>query len=209
MDTKSITFDQVDNEYVTLPRAQYEFIRQMAFGTIDDPFTTASKKAYRDLQRTIQYSGAEQDIRYNLRVEIEQIAKLDFPYIFARKGITLVEYDKWHEELCKKIITIYKQKGFEFHIGQAQKWVNMMMKYLYVLQMPEVERIVAVLHVPIDNYIYQKAEEELQVPRIGCCWSKTDSYEQYIDYQNAIRKAVKTAPLLWEFEAWQKAAASR
>ncbi len=198
-----------EDAFVTLPRVQYEFIRLMAFGKLDDPLATASQKAYRDLQRTIHYSGAEQNTRYDLRKEIEQTAKRDFPYILARNGITLVEYDEWHEALCKKIIATYQKKGFEFHFGQAQKWVNMMMKYLYVLQTPEVEKIIPLLHVPIDNYIYQQAEEELHVPRIDCCWSKIDSYEQYIDYQNAIRKAVETAPLLWEFEAWQRATFSR
>lgn len=195
--------------YVTVPRMHYEFIRLMAFGKLDDPLATASRKAYHDLQRTIHYSGAEQEIRNDLRMEIEQIVKLDFPYIFAQNGITQVEYDKWHEALCMKIVSIYQQKGFEFHLGQAQKWVNMMMKYLYVIQIPEVERVIPVLHVPIDNYIYQQAEDELHVPRINGCWSKIDSYELYLDYQHAIRKAVETAPILWEFEAWQRATLNR
>lgn len=198
-----------DRVYVTVPRIQYEFIRLMAFGKLDDPLATASRKAYHDLQRTIHYSGAEQEIRNDLRMEIDQIVKRDFPYVFAQNGITQVEYDKWHEALCMKIVFIYQQKGFEFHLGQAQKWVNMMMKYLYVIQFPEIERIIPVLHVPIDNYIYQQAEDELHVPRINGCWSKIDSYELYLDYQNAIRKAVETAPILWEFEAWQRETLSR
>lgn len=198
-----------EGAFVTVPRTHYEFIRLMAFGKLDDPLATASRKAYHDLQRTIHYSGAEQEIRNDLRMEIEIIVKRDFPYVFAQNGVTQVEYDKWHEALCMKIVSIYLQKGFEFHLGQAQKWVNMMMKYLYVIQIPEIERIIPVLHVPIDNYIYQQAEEELRVPRINCCWSKIDSYELYLNYQNAIRKAVETAPILWEFEAWQRATSNR
>lgn len=209
MGTNSITCDQGDNEFVTLPRAQYEFIRLIAFGDPQRRYVTASKLAYHDLQRTLRYGNKDEAVRRKLRESVDVHLKKEIQWITSREEATLNVYDDWHKRLCDDLARIYREKDITFHLGQAQKWVNMAIKYLYAMQTSGIERYVAVLHVPIDNYIYQQAEEELHVPRIDCCWSKIDSYEQYIDYQNAIRKAVETVPLLWEFEAWQRATSSR
>lgn len=94
-------------------------------------------------------------------------------------------YDKKHGELCGKILDAYKkvnnqynkymgQCGHEYKIftyGNAQKWVNMTMKYMLIIhgifhiyaENDEFENdygetldiLIPYLHVPIDNYIIE------------------------------------------------------
>ena len=49
------------------------------------------------------------------------------------------EYDDWHSELCSSLVEKYKKvlvcgNVQAFSYGNAQKWVNMTMKYLYILR---------------------------------------------------------------------------
>lgn len=46
------------------------------------------------------------------------------------------KYDKWHEDTCKEIINKYSKinsSEIKFSYGNAQKLLNMTMKYLYML----------------------------------------------------------------------------
>jgi len=87
------------------------------------------------------------------------------------------DFNKWHHTICQKIIDIYadklnseKEKFFSY--GNAQKWVNMTLKYLYLMcgVFSEYEweankfmtnigdaivRIAPLLHVPVDSYILE------------------------------------------------------
>lgn len=89
-------------------------------------------------------------------------------------------FDKWHEELCDKI----KEKfgdSLPFTYGNAQKWVNMTLKYLYLIDcicsevcpdidwFHSVQNISAYLHVPVDSYIIEKVwEMEMEDNKTGC-----------------------------------------
>lgn len=47
-----------------------------------------------------------------------------------------IDYGKWHDCMCDRLCEIYKENEFEkvpiFSYGNAQKWVNMTVKYLCV-----------------------------------------------------------------------------
>lgn len=63
--------------------------------------------------------------------------------------------------MCSQIVDIYQAEGIEFYIGQAQKWVNMTLKYLYVLVPDVVEPFYNLLHIPLDNYIMDIAKSSM------------------------------------------------
>ncbi len=79
-------------------------------------------------------------------------------------------FDKWHEELCDKIKEKF-DSSLKFTYGNAQKWVNMTLKYLYLIDCicseicPDIDyfhslqNISAYLHVPVDSYIIEKVWE--------------------------------------------------
>ena len=75
-------------------------------------------------------------------------------------------FDKFHETLCDEIIKIYKRYNIEFYYGQAQKWVNMTMKYLCVIgekKYPWLKKVYSSLHVPIDRVILNQAINEFKI----------------------------------------------
>lgn len=90
------------------------------------------------------------------------------------------DFDLWHKELCDKI----KEKfgdSLPFTYGNAQKWVNMTLKYLYLIDSicseicPDIDyfhslqNISAYLHVPVDSYIIEKVwEMEMEDNKTGC-----------------------------------------
>ena len=64
------------------------------------------------------------------------------------------------------------------------------------------------LHVPVDNYIFKAVKDELKIKKpTKKSWSRWDNYEEYLKYQNDIRKNLKKekkeiSPLRWEFKNW-------
>lgn len=89
-------------------------------------------------------------------------------------------FDKWHKKLCDNS----KEKSEDslpFTYGNAQKWVNMTLKYLYLIDCicsevcPDIDcfhslqNISAYLHVPVDSYIIEKVwEMEMEDNKTGC-----------------------------------------
>ena len=133
-------------------------------------------------------------------------------------------YEEWHkntcEELCKKYseVCLNENEPF-FTYGNAQKWVNMTMKYLWLLDRLPEGLTAKSLHVPIDSFILEKLREE-NVDEIrrdgdtykykGKSWSQLDDYDVYLDIQAKIGQiAGKTFPIEWEGPVWIKVAQNR
>ena len=194
-------------DIVRLSKAQYEFLRLMAFGSDSNSYHAASEKAYFDLCRTIRFENASTEMRKLLRESVAGLLEEAIVRDIADKDHTQLSYDTWHRAICEEIQQIYRQVGIEFHIGQSQKWVNMAMKYLCVLNDPATKPVYPYLHVPIDQYIYQAVEQEFHIMPISTAWSRIDNYEDYYSYQVAIRSALIIPPMEWEFSAWARIAA--
>lgn len=205
-------------------------------------------RAYMDLNRTIKYRistskldemkrrGAPEKDRKDAQSFMD--AKTGFRnavrgYLVERINVLLkrddVEEDwfdeDWHEPTCEEVMRIAKvasgdllREGKPFTVGQAQKWVNMTLKYLIVMGIADCG-IAPVLHVPIDSYILEAASrtkgeriyEPLDARGLGIKapvseWSKLDEYEVYLDYQKDIRTAVQEVghsdAISWEGAAW-------
>jgi hypothetical protein len=107
-----------------------------------------------------------------------------------------------------------EKENFTFSYGQAQKWLNMTLKYMLIAQSGELDvgwekslnnKIVRSLHVPVDKYILDIAEKELEVLPPEGAWSTWD-YEEYETYQKDLRSEIKEkSPIEWEFTAWTDA----
>lgn len=138
------------------------------------------------------------------------------------------DFDDWHKAKCEEIINFMNnsidksntkilKKEEKFTIGQAQKWVNMTLKYLWLLNALPTGVKPEYLHVPIDSYIIEIAYDNknkfenalgLLEEKPKESWSKLPEYEEYFKIQEAIRKAIKTnatketIPIKWESLAW-------
>lgn len=172
--------------------------------------TSVSKRAYRDLNRTLHGIGTHpnkttllEDTHASLReflTDLEKVTNRD-------------DFDALHDAWCEDRIRFFAKRPhpdkekFTFTYGQAQKWLNMTLKYLAVLDHPAVQRVYPYLHVPIDSIIYNQADQ-IGAPRPPKrrSWSRLNQ-EQYLAYQTQLRtriaqKTTHSAPMDWESTAW-------
>ena len=166
----------------------------------------AVERAYRDFCRTIRKGekGINEGIgdlveckKKTAKTIIDELSKMDFD-----------KYDYWHNELCGKII------ANKYTYGQAQKWVNMTMKYLIVLGDANVIANKKLLHIPLDSIIIDKAlEKDLLTQKTlddnkFTSWSGINTKELYDAIQKEIREKLQNqTPIMWEFQAWNDSTA--
>lgn len=183
------------------------FLKAIYFGDfITDPLKAASNKAYLDMNRTIRFNGLPDATRMDLRIAVNSILESNISKLTSGSITNQSEFDFWHCEVCKQIINLYLEKDIKFTYGQAQKWINMTIKYLYMLEATSFDGIFEYLHIPIDNYVFDIAKKLLKIEKPKVAWSNWDDYDnQYLLYQNLIREKIDDGtPLRWEFRNWLK-----
>lgn len=194
-------------ESVTVDKDVLDFLKVIYFGVIKDPFESASFRAYRDFNRTLRFYDKNTETRLSLRQRATDILRQQISLLDSGTVGTQCEFDQWHRETCEKIRQIYKEEELDFFRGQAQKWLNMTIKYLYIVGSNDFAGVFRFCHVPIDNFIFQIAEKELGIPRPKTAWSRWDDYNEYIAYQKDLRsRIIGYDPLRWEFKYWMKEA---
>lgn len=214
----------------------------------NDLLLKCANRAYLDLNRTLKFKKVSKEDKDNYNRLQSQKSRF-------RKGISIIirdniadllretpkNYDKWHKETCAEVI----EKADEYDVlqeklyyGQAQKWVNMTIKYMWITEKwkNKLDKFQKDLHVPVDSYILQgvwedetlkledkkaildsvsneKGKERLEVsPKFNdqsvYSWSKWD-YEQYKDFQTNLRKKLEGKQFAWEGKTWIKIAQKR
>lgn len=180
-----------------------DFLKMLYFGVTENPFEAASKRAYTDMCRTIRFNGKSGEA---IRKMVDVLLEERIPDLVMIKDAK--EFTFWHESICEEILALYAEEGIEFYIGQAQKWVNMTLKYLYVLVPDVVEPFYRFLHIPLDNYIMDIAKKQYGVPDLPCAWSRIPDYKTYLDYEERLIEVIDDIPLDWEFLKWVESARS-
>ncbi len=128
----------------------------------------------------------------------ETISKLEQTAINSQE-----EYDRFHKKACERLIESFKPQDFTY--GQAQKWINMTFKYLFLLDYEGTENVYKYLHIPIDKYILKSATPPKKIFKEA--WSKLNDYNKYLEYQIWFRENFpKDIPLDREFVLWIEAA---
>ena len=187
-----------------------KFYRVCLFGSESDVYKAAADRAYRDLCRTIKFKDKD-DKNNKCRRSVNELIVKEIKNL---SDTNQEAYDEFHLGLCGQIIEEYRKNGVaELTYGQAQKWVNMTMKYLCVLsegnftgKFEWLGRFYPYLHVPIDSIILDKIAEA-RFPNINLdknlSWSKIEKYEFYLEIQKNLRKSLTAmSPMDWEFEVW-------
>ena len=201
----------LDVENISIDKDRLDFLQDFLFKSTVDHYAACSRRAYLDFNRTLNFnekkSQAERQELFDKGTEIlrKSITKMMDAGIGSQ-----VEYDNWHFKVCTELRNLYTRAGVAFTFGQSQKWLNMMMKYLYVLGTYSFEEIFSFLHPLLDNIILKVAQLKFGIPRFQKPWSKVDDYQEYLDYQKKLRAQVSDyPPLRWEFQAWHRAAQDR
>jgi hypothetical protein len=125
-------------------------------------------------------------------------------------------FDEWHETACERLVSHYAKNGFpQFSVGQAQKWLNMSIKYILSLGEAEVFRIEhqtnlwSVAHAPLDDFVLEITGAYRQIPDCRP-WSRMRDYGVYMSVQKWIRTQFPNASSLdVEFHLYNEEAARR
>lgn len=174
------------------------FYKGALYGKIDDSLKTSIRVAYRDLCRTIR--GFSQNIKHDeIFTNATKIIYQEVSTLLSKDIYDQDEFDIWHKRCCDNLIKTFETQ--EFYYGQAQKWINMCLKYLSMLDHSLVENHYEYFHVPIDNYIVDTTGIKLYV-----AWSRLDDYNEYLKFQKSFRRLYDGIPLDNEFKLWLKAA---
>ncbi len=146
-------------------------------------------RAYQDLARTLTYkddlkTGGRNNRKYTpegediknqfISAACEMIVNSITQKLFGCN--TQESFEKAHKEICE---SIKEEKEYKYsdgtsyadirksaldnclHYGQAQKWLNMTLKYMLLLGVEEVVKIKEFLHVPVDRFVFAAATYDL------------------------------------------------
>lgn len=187
----------------TIDKDILKFLYTACIGVSEDSFKAAANRAYLDFCRTMTFGEMNDSGKQKLRNEAVVVLREKIDALIKMPNITVNEFDIWHKDTCTQLQKQYSNSGITLTIGQAQKWINMTIKYLYVVGYNDFKTAFPFLHIPIDNVILYAAKDKLDIPKLTESWSKLDSYKQYIDYQNELRNKIKECePLRWELRYW-------
>lgn len=194
-----------DNKKSTLTEKDCkEFLLLLYFGKNKDYLENCLDRAYRDFNRTLHgfYKHKHKEI---ILIEAKKYLKEELIKIrYSEKVILQEDFDRWHKSVCYGLKNIFsKYEYLDFYVGQAQKWINMSLKYIFLhdeTRLNGFNSIYEYCHIPIDNIILSKIDYNFST-----AWSRINDYDIYLDFQKYIRKIVlEESPLDFEFRLFIK-----
>lgn len=130
----------------------------------------------------------KEDDRILLRKNWTQLLLEKIEILKSSKFKNQEEFNSWHQSSCCQLIRA--NDNYELTQGQAQKWINMSLKYLFVMGDERVSLISTnyqYFHIPIDNVIMNKLAEH-GLAKFEEVWSKIADYDSYHNYQKMARQ---------------------
>ncbi len=202
---------------------QKDFLFRTYFGTRGDEQDRFISRAYRDMNRTLRGIGKLEDAdkarilngaKNLVKAGINDLSRKVFP---ANPTLASKQFDQWHTDLCRALTTHYAtelqnlQSKIRLTHGQAQKWVNMTMKYCWACagsSLAGIDPWYEVAHIAVDEVILVAAEKTGTIGRRPCKkWSKWDNQAEYLEFQKRIREKATSGnqtPLELEYDWWLK-----
>lgn len=195
------------NNYSTLTRLDYEnYLVNLYFGSKTDLLKACINRSYRDFNRTM-HGFAKFGKAGQLYDEAEILLKesLDSLKSLSSSNPMMAEvFDTWHKTTCEKLISLFHVQGFHLFVGQAQKWVNMTLKYIFTVGENRIlgfSFAYPFCHVPLDNILLEQLNK-FDFHALKCAWSRLDNYDDYLQRQIWLRKRFTLAPMDVEFLLW-------
>ena len=173
--------------------SRIDFLMKPYFNTQNGFDKTGVKKAFLDFCRTLKIKD---DNRATLKQSAEDFILERLSLLTENEFFSQKSFDDFHEESCVKLIETWDELTF----GQAQKWINMTLKYWLLFgdkRIGGIEKNAKYFHIPIDSYVQKEMFKEKNPDP----WSKFADYQTYFNYQERHRKkATGNAPIIDEFK---------
>jgi hypothetical protein len=200
-------------------KEQIQFLFQCYFGgTGRTKLEKFISRGYRDMNRTFATGEIANKDTLLDNAKKKLVECLDALRNPPEENNLQSKFDMWHSATCWEIKDYYARtlsntdSKAKFSYGQAQKWINMTLKYCWVCGGNDfcwLEPWFPVAHVAVDNVILETAKAKGVVATRPCeKWSRWDSEKEYQDFQQRLREFAaqkKISPLRLEFEWWQEA----
>jgi hypothetical protein len=176
------------------------FLIRLYFKTDKDFEIAGIKRAYLDFSRTLVLpENCKTEERSAKRAKTELFLRTKLIELIKSSNLTQNEFDKLHKKMCSELISEWNELTF----GQAQKWINMSLKYWLLFgesKIPKIEINSKFFHIPIDSIIQERFFNK-NLP----AWSKIKTYEEYFWYQQDFRERnIGKIPILEEFREFNK-----
>ena len=172
------------------------FLIQCYFGDVtDDPILAAIDKAYIDMQtHTVKVEKGRKKALFKRRKIVTEVLHDAIKILPEKKG----SFDEWHKSLTCEIQKKDNVEGVEpLTIGQIQKWINMAVKYCFVLKQLGIDKIddyfngknAKRFHAPLDSYVLKAIDQGEPA------WSSIKEYDHY-------KERIKKVSFCRELEKW-------
>ena len=173
-----------------------DFFIRLYFNINKGYYKAGLRRAYLDFNRTLKIKDGNKENRILKLEATENFLETEIKKLLTLKFKNQEDFDKAHKKLCNNLINEWN----ELSVGQAQKWINMALKYFIVFGEKHISNIntnAHFFHIPLDSYV-QKGMYEEKNPKP---WSKIKDYDtEYMEYQLIHRnKQTGNPPLLDEF----------
>jgi hypothetical protein len=174
-------------------RQREDFFVRLYFDTSNGFELAGIKRAFLDFSRTLRIIDEN---RQTLKQNAENFILTQLQTLLETKFNSQSEFDEQHKTWTENL----RKTWSELTYGQAQKWINMTLKYWLLLgdtRINGIELNAKYFHIPIDSYV-QKGMFEEKSPKP---WSKISNYDDYLKYQLDHRnKQTGNFPLVDEFK---------
>ena len=170
--------------------------------------------AYLDVNRTIRGIESEQS------ASLKQAVVSFIEDLLVTPPNSQATFDELHHQCCQQCLAYSSPSGALIHYGQAQKILNMSLKYLY----NEYAAYIGKLNQfgfpdnSVEHFFHLPIDSQIRDFLVGNCyfinptrlpWSHWN-YDHYISFQNQLRKriAVQHSPLEIDYMLWNTKGAS-
>jgi len=186
-----------------------DFVAVCYFGRTDDWLDRCMRRAYLDMNRTLHGIVGELGEDHVAWTDaMLHVLKDRLMILPGQHTWTQASFDAWYHESVDMLKRSSSEHGFSsLSVGQAQKWINMSIKYAIALgerRVPGLHCVYDVAHVALDNIVLVRLEA-LGMPPLGCAWSRLDQYNRYMQCQQWVRDRFRDErPLEVEYRLWQE-----
>ncbi len=129
-----------------------------------------------------------------------------------KNNLSKEQFDTEHRKTCDALQKsfIKSKTGIMLSVGRAQKWINMSLKHLAMLNLAGFCNVTDLFwqnykhfHIPIDSFIknHKEIKAIYKYHLLNTAWSNIANYESYLAFQKQLRN--EHGPLLdYEFDKW-------
>lgn len=181
------------------------------FGPAESLVDRCVGRAYLDFNRTWHGAQCNQQHRDERRTDCKSLITTSIIKLRSTSP-DQASFDRWHANLRARLRDASDPNATQtgLSVGQAQKWINMGIKYIVAANVPGFKALEPLGHMPIDSVVLKALARDPRFAGVPLlhrkdAWSKLADDQIYEDFQARVRRKVAPeSPLAFEFRNWMR-----